>query len=623
MQQAPTATWQLHPKEQLDTLADQEGAQWLPTEGPRNDPVVWVMFGAVTEEGAGRYDSPGRRQYELDLLQAVLEQPQVAQLSHSVQHYGKGGRHAHLEICLKRESQARQRAEQLISSGLQVKGHHIPVRYARGRQPAGTVRVMVMGLPGPYAVRGLMEALLTCAGYMDGAGMLVAEFLGELMIKGVPYPAVGRGDMVVAYVKPPGDDPLLLNLPESMMLQGCTVRLAVEGRQGPSSSNHRGSYTPVSGALGAGRAAWGSAGHMPPPPPPPRATSAASGAAMAIGAGGDAGVSQGLSSASIHLQVPLPQHTTRMEGIESSQPSLVAPTAGLLSGPPPGGFPPPPPAAGAAARTGVAAAAAVATAGQGGSMALRPGLAPGRSQQHGAAWAGGGASAWGSGVGMAVAGAGRGPHSSSWRAGGVGEAAGLVAAAGQPLSAATACAGRTPRPQQPPPSEFDTWVMTSRFASAMGEAIGEFADGPETQKALRVFFGVFSPRLLRKDADNPATAADLPGFATVWLQQHFQVPEYPSSEAGSERSAGPSDTRPKARRRGKGSGGSGGSQRQQGTGTGDGRQRSHSAGASPKPPARRGSTCPDPPAGLRRSDRQRKPPDPQNMYSSSSAGAGA
>ena len=139
--QAPAAAWQLNPKEQLDILADQPGAQWLPNEAPRNDPVIWVVFGVVSEEVAGRFDSPGRRQYELDLLQAILEMQQVAKLAHSVQHYAKGGPNAHLEICLKRDSHARQVAEQLISSGLQVMGLHLPVRYARGRQPAGAVRV--------------------------------------------------------------------------------------------------------------------------------------------------------------------------------------------------------------------------------------------------------------------------------------------------------------------------------------------------------------------------------------------------------------------------------------------------------------------------------------------------
>lgn len=173
-----------------------------------------------------------------------------------------------------------------------------------------------------------------------------------------------------------------------------------------------------------------------------------------------------------------------------------------------------------------------------------------------------------------------------------------------------------------PHTRFDMWRMTKRFAAAMGEAISELADSPEQQlSALRSFFDLYAARLLRPGALDPATAGDLPGFATKWLQQQFRVPGYPSSDEGE---AGARDKQPPGPRRGKGSGeGSARVGRKQGRAQGGAasRQRSRSAGAPPVPPAPSGSTCPDPVVGLRRSDRPRRPPDPANMYSSSGAGA--
>lgn len=177
------------------------------------------------------------------------------------------------------------------------------------------------------------------------------------------------------------------------------------------------------------------------------------------------------------------------------------------------------------------------------------------------------------------------------------------------------------------PTPFDKWLFTTGFATAMGEAISEFTDGSEQQGALREFFNVFEPRLMREGAINPTTAADLPGFARDWIEKRFRVQGYPSSEEASEQglsapASGPNKRAGGRRRAGTRGGGSGRAGRPQGRAQGGGanRHRSRSAGASPAPPAASRSICPDQPQGLRRSERPRRAPDFDAMYSSAAAG---
>lgn len=144
--------------------------------------------------------------------------------------------------------------------GLVIGEHKIPVAFLAERQAPGTVRLMILDLPPEYAVQGITEAILSCAGYEHSSSMVVAEFAGATKVNGVVLPGIGKSDRIVDYVQPPADDPLLCKLPEAYTFpKGPRTVFAVDGRS-PSAR-----YTPVPIAVAAARAAV-----HPQPPPPPR-----------------------------------------------------------------------------------------------------------------------------------------------------------------------------------------------------------------------------------------------------------------------------------------------------------------------------------------------------------------
>jgi hypothetical protein len=99
--------------------------------------------------------------------------------------------------------------------GILVGEHMIPVEFLAERQAPGTVRIRIIDLPPDYAVQGITEALLSCAGYQQSSSMVVHEFAGATKANGVVISGMGKSDRIVAYVKPPPGDPLLCKLPES------------------------------------------------------------------------------------------------------------------------------------------------------------------------------------------------------------------------------------------------------------------------------------------------------------------------------------------------------------------------------------------------------------------------
>jgi hypothetical protein len=657
------ARWQLDPKEQLDALADQPDAQWVSTQPPLKDPVAWIELGSsIPVEVGGRYDSPQRRDYEEGVLQAILALPEVLQIIHSVRHTHKGGSKSRLEVCLKGDAAARAAAERMMEGGvLQVAGLKLRVRYATGRQPSGTVRVMVLGMPGVYARQGLVEALLTCAGYMAGTGMVVAEFFGELCLGGVPYPGIGRGDMIVAFIKAPSDDQLLRDLPDTVLLQGCTVRLAVEGREGL--AGRVTGYVPVSHMQTAlqGRGGGGPAAGalLVPPPPPPRVAAGAGGPALPAAAATTGG---GVGGDSVHFRRP-PAVTayalntsTRMEGIEHSSPAGMHPQQVASQGAPIGAapwhFPPPPPVRGelpasmlgqtGPARPGLQPTASVRMEGMvtGSPSGLHAAALPGvvsmrfppppplQPEQGPTAPAGAGASGVSSLRAGVWGGAGAAEAPERPAGGSSSEVTGSVPGSMPPGPWDVGTGGMgvsaVPPPLFEPPGVYGTWLMTTKFAGAMAEAIQEFAtDQAEKDRVLREFFDLYEARLRRRGAVDPPKPADLPGFARQWLQHRFQVPEYPCSGDDAEQPVHTPAGKSRGRkgRRGQGRGREGAQQRKGHAEEVDAsRERSRSAGVSPTPSVDRGSTCPDLTSGLRRSARQSKPPDPTSMYSSRVAG---
>ena len=269
----PAGTFQLDLEPQLEQLITQPGGfQWLPAGPPKRTytPILQINTAAIDPSLVGRYDSPTRQEWEDGVFTAVLTdetlnlRPIIASIRHEHAGSARGCITLHIQQSL---PQALTRATKLEREGLVLGGHTLPVQFLTERQAPGTVRVMLMDLPPEYAVQGVTEAILSCAGYECSSSMVVHEFAGAIKVDGVIVNGVGRSDRLVAYVRPPADDPFLSKLPEAYTFpRGPRTVFTVDGRQ--SVPRH---YQ-VPAAVAAERAT-----RIPPPPPPPRPRATAGG----------------------------------------------------------------------------------------------------------------------------------------------------------------------------------------------------------------------------------------------------------------------------------------------------------------------------------------------------------
>ena len=83
-----------------------------------------------------------------------------------------------------------------------------------GSAPPGAKSVMLYRMPPSYRRDGCCKLVLECAGYRDNITIL-AEYGGGLKLSGGVSTTVSRGDIIVAIVLPPADDPDLAKLPAS------------------------------------------------------------------------------------------------------------------------------------------------------------------------------------------------------------------------------------------------------------------------------------------------------------------------------------------------------------------------------------------------------------------------
>ena len=102
----------------------------------------------------------------------------------------------------------------------------LPVRAVPSERPPGHATVKVMGLTPMYALTGLTEVLLGCAGYVlsDDAVPRVAS---EHMAPFKPANGIGKSDMVVAWVACPPDDPTLRRLPRQFSMGSLPAKIEV------------------------------------------------------------------------------------------------------------------------------------------------------------------------------------------------------------------------------------------------------------------------------------------------------------------------------------------------------------------------------------------------------------
>ena len=230
----------------------------------------------MAEDIAGPYESHTRQEWENATLSALVHDASIKAAINgvSISHSGKCNCYFGLRL---HPAAPRPLIDTWEREGLLVNGQQLRVGYHFEQQPPGTIRVLVMNLPAPFGVCGIVRTLLTCAGYTEAEGMVAQEFLGSFKVGRSVVPGIGRMDHIVAYVRPPVDDHLLDKLPESFMCPdtpAVKVVIMVDGRK--SGSLRR----PVPTAALATRLA--AAGPNPsrrlpaPPPPPPRPSQARS-----------------------------------------------------------------------------------------------------------------------------------------------------------------------------------------------------------------------------------------------------------------------------------------------------------------------------------------------------------
>ena len=119
---------------------------------------------------------------------------------------------------------------QSIAVELDGTAWRLPVQAVAGELPPGHVRVVVKGLHPAHAREGLMEALLSAAGYAPDEVTVVSERGGHAGVPGaagVPAGLLVDLSVMVAVVKAPARDLLLSKLPDQLYTEWWNITIAV------------------------------------------------------------------------------------------------------------------------------------------------------------------------------------------------------------------------------------------------------------------------------------------------------------------------------------------------------------------------------------------------------------
>ena len=249
--------WLKEPAGVLQQLAASPAAEDIPTRQPADATAVVykLRLGALSEQVAGAYGSQERMAYEQGLVWEFLHssaygydaQQGVNAIVHGVQLDKPGTQQAALVFTACRGNtpaavRARAATESWVREGLELGGQRLRPTYAPGQQPAGTRRVLLQNLPPALAVKGVVPAVLSCAGYEPAQVQVEAEFLGAVKLQGQVVPGIGCLGNIVAWVASPQTDTALKQLPDQFRVGDSTVRVWVEGRS--DSRRHRDFFSP-------------------------------------------------------------------------------------------------------------------------------------------------------------------------------------------------------------------------------------------------------------------------------------------------------------------------------------------------------------------------------------------
>ena len=227
------ASWLYPPMAALAELA-QARTDWLSSQPPPagwgSDPTVVLCLDQVRQpSGQRQQDQRVVVRMLLSRLFRVAAQHPSDALWWAVQHKTSQDL-CRVQVVVADTDAARLAAQQAVAAGsITVGDFTIPVQQGPRHDAPGDCVVLIMSqLPIRYARQGSTAALMAAAGQR---GEVVAEFLGGSSHMGDADTSCPCADTVVAWVRAPAEDPLLVSLPSSFQVaEGLSATLHVAGR---------------------------------------------------------------------------------------------------------------------------------------------------------------------------------------------------------------------------------------------------------------------------------------------------------------------------------------------------------------------------------------------------------
>lgn len=259
--------WVMDPVRCLEVLSDSASRAQV------SSPCVFLGVAAVQLEFAAShfqspFGSPARKQEDMQLLAHLLQclQPHVAAAHFA--HHSAGSKDSVVELVFREDSASQAAMFSLVDAGVwdyQFPGGacgSLPLSAISKRLRSNLATVTVYRLPVEFMRQGAVATLLQAAGYTSVS--VRAEHMGGLRLgKSGLHPCVGRGDVLVAYVEPPADDPHLSRLPRAFQDRDRQVDISVRCYD-PRTNTSGAALHAIPSPVGLAASVVG-----PPPPPPP------------------------------------------------------------------------------------------------------------------------------------------------------------------------------------------------------------------------------------------------------------------------------------------------------------------------------------------------------------------
>jgi hypothetical protein len=227
----PLAQWVQNPVYALESIRNREDALLYPAD--KCDAVVLVGVGSIPESVGGQLGTSIKELLYGQVLDHLLDT--LGQYILCASFRSKGTSSGVLELQFKTGPDALSAKFQLVDARvcrMSLLGGpvDVPITLGAGYKPAGTVTVVVAGLPPCFKKQGAVEALLGCAGYSAPAVTVEHEHFGQLKSpSGKVHAGVGHSNLV-AWVRSPVDDPHLGKLPPKVEGPGLHVSISVAER---------------------------------------------------------------------------------------------------------------------------------------------------------------------------------------------------------------------------------------------------------------------------------------------------------------------------------------------------------------------------------------------------------